>query len=60
MKGTRVMLVMGRCGGCGEPKHEILRAILDWKDGITDLVVDARTAYLLLGEGASVKPAAES
>jgi DNA-binding transcriptional regulator LsrR (DeoR family) len=49
-KGKRVLLVLAPCGGagCGKPKTEMLRAILAWRDGITDLVVDARTAALAL------------
>lgn len=48
--GARVMLVLAPCGGdgCGEPKNEILAAILGWRNGVTDLVVDARTAALSL------------
>jgi DNA-binding transcriptional regulator LsrR (DeoR family) len=48
--GKRVMLVLAPCGGegCGEPKDEMLRAVLGWRNGVTDLVVDARAAALAL------------
>jgi DNA-binding transcriptional regulator LsrR (DeoR family) len=48
--GTRVMLVLAPCAGevCGEPKGEMLGAILGWRGGVTDLVVDARTAAMSL------------
>lgn len=46
--GKRVLLVLAPCGGagCGEPKSAMLRAVLGWRDGVTDLVVDARAAAL--------------
>lgn len=51
-KGMRVMLVIAPCGGegCGKPKEEILRALLAWRNGITDVVVDASAAQLALRE----------
>jgi DNA-binding transcriptional regulator LsrR (DeoR family) len=49
-RGKRVMLLLGPCGGCGHPKTDVLRAILDCKVRmITDLLVDSRTAKELLG-----------
>ena len=49
-KGRRVLLVLAPCGGtgCNEPKSDMLRAVLGWRGGVTDLVVDARTAALAL------------
>ena len=46
--GKRVLLVLAPCGGvgCGEPKNAMLRAVLGWRNGVTDLVVDARAAAL--------------
>ncbi len=48
--GKRVMLVLAPCGSkdCGAPKDAILKAILDWRDGVTDVVVDARAASLVV------------
>ncbi len=44
-RGTQVLLVLGPCGECNEPKTEILRAILEARPRlITHLVVDSRTA----------------
>jgi DNA-binding transcriptional regulator LsrR (DeoR family) len=60
-KGKRVVLVLAPCGArsCGEPKDEILRAVLGWRNGITDLVVDARTARLALGDDPQTMTAGE-
>jgi DNA-binding transcriptional regulator LsrR (DeoR family) len=48
--GKRVLLVLAPCAGagCGEPKGALLRAVLGWRGGVTDLVVDARAAALAL------------
>lgn len=47
-RGGRVMLVLAPCGapGCGKPKDEVFRSVLGWRDGVTDIIVDVRTAAL--------------
>jgi hypothetical protein len=50
-EGKRVMLVMAPCGhaSCGRPKDAMLRAVLGWRNAISDLVVDAGAASSVLG-----------
>ena len=48
-RGKKVLLLFGPCGGCGLPKTEALKAILDCEARmVTDLIVDTRTAKELL------------
>jgi len=57
-KGGRVLLVLGPCSGCREPKSEILEAILDLGSRqrlATHLVCDSRTARQLHGVDLSKK-----
>jgi DNA-binding transcriptional regulator LsrR (DeoR family) len=47
-QGTKVLLVLGPCGGCNTPKADILDAILNLKEHfITHLVVDSSTVKCL-------------
>jgi DNA-binding transcriptional regulator LsrR (DeoR family) len=51
--GTRVLLMLGPCGRCGDPKGRLLRCVLQQRRPIiTDLVVDSRTASDLGRAGA--------
>ena len=46
--GTRIMVVLGPCGGCGGPKDELLNCLLSWdRKHVTDLVLDSGTAAAL-------------
>ena len=57
-RGGSVVLVLGPCGSCGEPKDEVLKSVLGWKERhVTHLVVDSRTAALLVGNGHNYKTA---
>jgi hypothetical protein len=50
-KGKRVMLILGPCASCHQPKSEILRTLLKMRQPlITDLVVDSYTARTVLAE----------
>jgi len=61
--GNKVVMALGPCGTCGEPKGDVLRAVLSWKGHyITHAVVDSRTAAEALSRngkqplGASAEP----
>ena len=44
-RGTHVLLVLGPCTGCGEPKARLLEAVLNMHPPlVTHLVVDSRSA----------------
>jgi DNA-binding transcriptional regulator LsrR (DeoR family) len=48
-RGNRVLLMIGPCGKCNQPKGRILHAILNQRRRlISDLVVDSRSAGQLL------------
>jgi hypothetical protein len=50
--GTRVLLVLGPCGACGEPKTEILQSLIQSRRRyFTDLVVDSTCAREVCREG---------
>ena len=41
----KVVLTLGPCGTCGNPKGEILRAVLNWPEPhVTHVIADSRTA----------------
>ena len=43
--GNKVVMVLGPCGTCGEPKGDVLRAVLGWKGHyVTHAIVDSQTA----------------
>jgi hypothetical protein len=43
--GNEVVMVLGPCGTCSEPKGDVLRAVLGWKGHyVTHAVVDSQTA----------------
>ena len=45
----KVLLILGPCRQCREPKSEVLQAILNWESRIvTDLILDSRTARELV------------
>ena len=45
----KVLLLLGPCRHCSEPKSDVLQAILNWKPRIvTDLILDSRTARELV------------
>lgn len=47
-RGKHVLLMLGPCGGCSQPKGRLLGSILDQRNPlITDLVVDTRTVVQL-------------
>jgi DNA-binding transcriptional regulator LsrR (DeoR family) len=51
-KGKKVLLVVGACSRCNQPKSDILRAILDQKDKIlTHLVADSLSVRGMLDTG---------
>jgi DNA-binding transcriptional regulator LsrR (DeoR family) len=50
-RGGSVMLAIGPCGGCRQPKGKILRTILNLKEPlVTHLVVDTRSAREMLSD----------
>ena len=54
-EGKRVMLILGPCASCRQPKSEILRTLLKLPQPlITDLVVDSYTARTVLSELAKI------
>ncbi len=48
----KVVLAICTCGGCGEPKSDVLQAILNWKQPelhiLTHVVLDSLTAGAIL------------
>ncbi len=43
-RGCQVMLILGACGGCDQPKGKLLRAVLDQEEHlITHVIADSRT-----------------
>ena len=52
-QGKSVLLVVGPCRICNEPRTEILKSIVDYKEHlITHLVADGRSASAVTGEAA--------